>query len=734
MSARSDNYAVYYQHQQQQPSPPPPPYVRPRPRHITFLLAPQESGKDGDDEKNEQTEKKEKEKGTCERKPLCVGIHPHDSTESIVTTVKEYYGIHDGVSFENKNGETLIMKYENLDLEMTVYVRVIPGTGGGERERGQSQGQGQGQRGYTAPVVSPFPYTTNIPQRAATASARPTLGEPFKQLPRTSTSPLRSSSRSSTRRRSTATARSSRSVKTRGSSAQHDEYYDDQSESESDGSASPTSSRRPRMEQMPSSDISKDNILQDSRRKKPKFESSELPLYAPPQNPFTTSHSSVSPQRRAVQQTSPYTRPAGAQQPYAHQPFPSPQSLAHHDQAYGFQTPVQPTYPPQYTNQLRNRQAVNPYAQGAPILPTPDPTIASCISDEDVAVQLLRLHDASNFSHGRKSASTYDDGFSQVAGPSETEDSDADIEMHDRREESSPLLPPGMVRRQHKKLDEILPSCETSDTSDEDHNYRVAEQDDAENDTADQFIAPVYEEALALPRAKRARTVNKSTSRKNSTARGTTKSRSGSTAGAGSRKGSKVWNTAIAPSTVTPTAVATTPVSTAATSVATSTSSNGHVFAVPPLPQQMISPVTAARKLSAASSISSNTATHSAAYSYHHGAAKPVNPPQPAASGAGLPALTPEEEDLSTKPRCQRCRKSKKGCDRQRPCQRCKDAGIGIEGCVSEDEGNGRKGRYGRHMGVPVKKAVQAAANGENILAVVAGTTAANAEKKKRKR
>lgn len=63
-----------------------------------------------------------------------------------------------------------------------------------------------------------------------------------------------------------------------------------------------------------------------------------------------------------------------------------------------------------------------------------------------------------------------------------------------------------------------------------------------------------------------------------------------------------------------------------------------------------------------------------------------------------------DEEDLSSKPRCQRCRKSKKGCDRQRPCQRCRDAGIGVEGCVSEDEGNGRKGRFGRHMGVSVKK------------------------------
>ena len=63
-----------------------------------------------------------------------------------------------------------------------------------------------------------------------------------------------------------------------------------------------------------------------------------------------------------------------------------------------------------------------------------------------------------------------------------------------------------------------------------------------------------------------------------------------------------------------------------------------------------------------------------------------------------------DQPDLSTKPRCQRCRKSKKGCDRQRPCGRCKDAGIGADECISEDEGNGRKGRYGRHMGVPISK------------------------------
>ena len=61
-------------------------------------------------------------------------------------------------------------------------------------------------------------------------------------------------------------------------------------------------------------------------------------------------------------------------------------------------------------------------------------------------------------------------------------------------------------------------------------------------------------------------------------------------------------------------------------------------------------------------------------------------------------------KDLSSKPRCQRCRNRKIGCDRQRPCQRCKDAGIGPEGCIPEGDGKGRKGRYGKYMGVSVRK------------------------------
>jgi len=85
-------------------------------------------------------------------------------------------------------------------------------------------------------------------------------------------------------------------------------------------------------------------------------------------------------------------------------------------------------------------------------------------------------------------------------------------------------------------------------------------------------------------------------------------------------------------------------------------------------------------------------------------ASLPGSRKQSIASNPTLPSGPGEDEqpDLSTKPRCQRCRKSKKGCDRQRPCGRCRDAGIPAELCISEDEGNGRKGRYGRHMGVPV--------------------------------
>ena len=50
-----------------------------------------------------------------------------------------------------------------------------------------------------------------------------------------------------------------------------------------------------------------------------------------------------------------------------------------------------------------------------------------------------------------------------------------------------------------------------------------------------------------------------------------------------------------------------------------------------------------------------------------------------------------EKEYMSKPRRCLRCLKSKKGCDRQRPCQRCQAAGLGADQCISEETLLGNK-------------------------------------------
>ncbi|KAF2622653.1 hypothetical protein BU25DRAFT_208190 [Macroventuria anomochaeta] len=48
------------------------------------------------------------------------------------------------------------------------------------------------------------------------------------------------------------------------------------------------------------------------------------------------------------------------------------------------------------------------------------------------------------------------------------------------------------------------------------------------------------------------------------------------------------------------------------------------------------------------------------------------------------------DKELGPKPRCQRCREMRKGCDPQGPYRRCNDADCGAEGCVDWDGNNGR--------------------------------------------
>lgn len=277
---------------------------------------------------------------------------------------------------------------------------------------------------------------------------------------------------------------------------------------------------------------------------------------------------------------------------------------------------------PQHGHRLRDRSQTQIDTQGRPtragyngqaILPTPDPTVASCISDEDVARQLIALGDASNFSHGRTSASTLDDAFSGVADAASSTGATSDSDDYS---EDDVELPSHKRGREHHVGD-----------TDYDHEALIKSE---------------YDDYDGEPRTKKIKTK----AFDGSTSRRIPKSSSSRSSKTGKRRANPLPN----PS---------------------KTSTNTGLMKAPTAP---VGSPAQPRKTSSSSIIN-----------FQH-------------------QLGIDEEDLSSKPRCQRCRKSKKGCDRQRPCQRCKDAGIGVDGCVSEDEGNGRKGRFGRHMGVSVKK------------------------------
>lgn len=219
-----------------QPSPP-----KPKPKHVSFELLLD---------------------GTANYKarlPMRVNIYPHDETESIITTVKNFFALYEGqgVSFEDKDRCTLIASWENLADNMVIYVRVIP----------EPKASGQ----------SAFP---------ASPSKKPTLGEPFQMLP---PQPNYHISRPSSRsmRKNTASpnpsqggrsasigfqgrSRSRPTLKPRGSQNSADPNYEGYSSSDG-GRDSISSSRR---DQLASAEISLENIVEGGRRKRAKFESS----------------------------------------------------------------------------------------------------------------------------------------------------------------------------------------------------------------------------------------------------------------------------------------------------------------------------------------------------------------------------------------------------------------------------------------------------------------------------
>lgn len=202
----------------------------------------------------------ENSKKTRARLPLRVNIHPHDTTDSILATAKNFHGIYEaaGVSFEDEYGNTLIASYDNLRHDSTVFVRVLPPS-----DDYHMSGPYGPSGGYTPRLNLGEPFNMAPPQANSHDSRPPSRSN--SRVPR-----KRSRSPHSQRgRRSASEQKSSRpGLKSRGSSTI--EGFDDAYSDSDGGHGSVSSSRR---DQLASAEISAENILQDGRRKRPKFDS-----------------------------------------------------------------------------------------------------------------------------------------------------------------------------------------------------------------------------------------------------------------------------------------------------------------------------------------------------------------------------------------------------------------------------------------------------------------------------
>ncbi|RDA82634.1 hypothetical protein CP532_0922 [Ophiocordyceps camponoti-leonardi (nom. inval.)] len=592
------------------------------------------------------------------RLPMRVQIYPHDTTDSIVTTVKNFYGLYSGptgskgVSFEDDGGNTLIARYENFANNMIVYVRVIEGPPAAfapHAFRPSSDPYFAGDGFQPQQTSQGFEHNMLRPESRASRnrSASPSAAHG-----------LRSVSASTSGKKGP-----SRSVKNKGSvSNGHADAYSDSINGYSSGDGAPSTASTKTKEHLGNTDISVENIVEGGRRKRAKFESSELPLFAPPQMPAATSNPSVSPARRVEHQRSSMPFPHPGHSPFANpRPMQSPQTYSNN-----MAHPAMHTTPVAQGHRSRGSMGYASSGSGAVaglgVLPTPDPTVGSCVSEEDkdVAIQLMRLGDSSHISHGRTSASTMDDTFSGRADVASSTGATSDDGSDSERDG------PASRRQKLGSSGGAKPIYETTEA----HFMPTTEGGDVSGDEAD-FEDGANSPAGGVPHAKPA--TKKQSSTKHKSASSATNKLPASKSKAARPPGSKVKKQ-------------------------------------PPAPAPAVGPMSPA------------SITHS-------------RKPSAASIGFATHAGEDEQPDLSTKPRCQRCRKSKKGCDRQRPCGRCRDAGLSADQCISEDEGNGRKGRYGRHMGVPIKKDDPASASAAPALLPAALITAGTAEKtKKRKR
>jgi hypothetical protein len=225
------------------------------------------------------------------RLPMRVQIYPHDTTDSIVTTVKNFYGLYSGptgskgVSFEDKDGNTLIARYENFRNNMVVYVRVFEECPADSAAYSPSSYQAPSNGGHAYYAGESYhhhaqhsPHDTSRPASTASRRRSPSPNT-IRGVPN---DPAFASGQT----------RRSRSVKARNGLAlsQADAYSDHMNGYSSDEGAQSTTSKN--KEQLGNTDISVENIVEGGRRKRAKFESSvsarNLGSYIAPFNRITT--------------------------------------------------------------------------------------------------------------------------------------------------------------------------------------------------------------------------------------------------------------------------------------------------------------------------------------------------------------------------------------------------------------------------------------------------------------
>lgn len=221
------------------------------------------------------------------RLPMRVQIYPHDTTDSIITTVKNFYGLYNGpggakgISFEDEKGNTLIARYENLRDKMNVYVRVIEEPPIASAAYGpptyHAVSSAPGQQSYYAGDSHQMPP----PQPAQAVNYGQSVSRPGSRASRKrSISPNSGRGRRSMSATANPTNKKTRSAsgyKSRGSSTHGSfaDIYSDGINGYSSGDGAPGSvCSKTRSEHLGNTEISLDNIVEGGRRKRAKFESS----------------------------------------------------------------------------------------------------------------------------------------------------------------------------------------------------------------------------------------------------------------------------------------------------------------------------------------------------------------------------------------------------------------------------------------------------------------------------